>query len=188
MSEAVRDGWGLAVASLLGGEEARLRGDVLDAGGGAAPFARTLPEARLHVAEAHDTTPATYDAAVCVSRLQFAEDPAAEVVVIARACRPGGAVVLIVPHALLDDLAEATHAFTLRGLHKLATGAGLEVEWARAINPPGSGVLRSELDAFMLQSSRALLVPDEIAGWVDLMDEQRPMLLACVGLRSPAGS
>ena len=48
MSEAVRDGWGLAVASLLGGEEARLRGDVLDAGGGAAPFARTLPEARLH--------------------------------------------------------------------------------------------------------------------------------------------
>ena len=47
MSEAVRDGWGISVASLLAGESQRLQGDVLDVGGGAELFARSLPDARL---------------------------------------------------------------------------------------------------------------------------------------------
>ena len=191
MSEAVRDGWGLAVASLLGGEEARLRGDVLDAGGGAALFARTLPEARLHAAEPadaasdaeRDAVAGGFDAALSISRLQFAEDPAADVAAIVHACRPGAVVLLVVPHALQEDLTGASHAFTLRGLHAIATDAGLEVEFSRAVNPPDGGVLRRELIAFQLQSPRNLVLPDELTGWIDVMDEQRPMLLACLGVK-----
>ena len=183
MSEASRDGWGLAVASLLAGETSRFRGDVLDAGGGAAVFARSLPAARLASIEARAASPAGFDAGISISRLQFAEDPASEVAAIAQACKPGGVVLLIVPHALLDDLAEATHAFTLRGLHALAAGAGIEVEYARAVNPPDGGVLRRELNVFKLQSARHVPLPDELQGWVDVMDEQRPMLLACLGIK-----
>ena len=183
MSEAVRDGWGLAVASLLGGEASRISGDVLDAGGGAAIFARSLPDARLTSAEAHDTVMGSFDAVLSVSQIQFAKDPATEVAAMARACRPGGVVLLIVPHALQDDMTEARSAFTLRGLHALASGAGLEVEYARAVNPPDGGVLRRELEAFRLQSGRHIVVLDEINGWVDVMDEQRPMLLAAWGSR-----
>ena len=29
----------------------------------------------------------------------------------------------------------------------------------------------------------ANLLPDEISGWVDAMDEQRPMLLSCLGVK-----
>jgi hypothetical protein len=47
MSEAARDGWGLAVASLLEGERERFEGRVLDVGGGAALFSRSLPDAEL---------------------------------------------------------------------------------------------------------------------------------------------
>ena len=183
MSEAVRDGWGLAVASLLGGEASRVSRDVLDAGGGAAIFARSLPEACLTSAEAREVASESFDAVLSVSQIQFAEGPAADVAAMARACRPGGVVLLIVPHALQDDMTEARHAFTLRGLHALASGAGLEVEYARSVNPPDGGVLRRELEAFRLQSGRHIVVPDEINGWVDVMDEQRPMLLACLGVK-----
>jgi hypothetical protein len=105
------------------------------------------------------------------------------VAAMARACRPDGAVLLIVPHGLLEELTEALHAFTLRGLHLLASNAGLEVEYARSVNPPIGGVLHYELAAFSKQSARTLTLPDELNGWVDIMDEQRPMLLACLGVK-----
>jgi hypothetical protein len=193
VSEAARDAWGLAVASLLGGEEPRLRGRVLDVGGGAAIFARTLPEAQLLSAELDDIAvpadasrahPEQFDAALSISQLQFAEVPGGHVAAMVAACRVGGIVLLIVPHALQEDLADALHAFTLRGLHALASAAGLDVEYVRAINPPEGGVLRRELEAFSLQSARHIVVPDELEGWVDVMDEQRPMLLACLGVKS----
>lgn len=187
MSEAVRSGWGLAVASLLGGEVARLRGEVLDAGGGAAIFSRSVPEAQLVSVELPDVVAESFDAALSISRLQFVEHPAADVAAMARACRPGGAVMLIVPHAMQEDMTDAAHAFTLRGLHSLASTAGLDVEYARSVNPPEGGVLRHELDAFRLQTARHVLVPDELYGWVDVMDEQRPMLLVCLGVKSGQG-
>jgi SAM-dependent methyltransferase len=196
MSEASRDGWGLAVASLLGGEAERLRGDVLDIGGGAELFARSLPDARLVAVGApapaspdfatsafESIADGTFDAAVCIGRLAFAENPAEVLAHVARVCRPGAAVFVVVAHALQEDLGGALHGFTLRGLHAMMSAAGLEVEYARGTNPPKGGVLRRELEAFRLQGPRAITVPDELQGWVDLMDEQRPMLLECLGVK-----
>ena len=184
MSEATRDLWALAVSTLLAAESERFRGDILDLGGGAALFARSLPGAALKKAKADTLAgPASYDGAVSVSKLQFAEDPAADVAAAAAACRPGSPVLLLVPHALLEDLADARHAFTLKGLRAMATAAGLEVDHARAVSPPGRGVLRRELEAFMMQSPRQIPVADDLVGWVELMDEQRPMLLVCVAVK-----
>lgn len=199
MSEAVRDGWGLAVASLLEGERDRFEGEVLDIGGGAQLFARSLADAELTpVAEpsaddaGFDATALAsleddhFDAAVCIARLGFARDPEAVVASAVRACRPGAALLLVVPHALQEDMVGARHAFTLRGLHALMSAAGLEVEYAQAVHPPGGGVLRRELAAFARQSARPIAIPDEVQGWVDVMDEQRPMLLACLGTKPVA--
>ncbi|MEI7814135.1 MAG: hypothetical protein WCJ13_05035 [Coriobacteriia bacterium] len=187
MSEAVRSAWGLAVASPLGGETARLRGAVLDAGGGAALFARSVPDAQIESVELPDVVAETFDAALSISRLQYAENPAADIAAMARACRPGGVVMLIVPHAMQEDMTDAAHAFTLRGLHSLASAAGLDVEYVRSVNPPEGGVLRRELDAFRLQTARHILIPDELYGWVDVLDDQRPMLLVCLGAKRGNG-
>ena len=171
------------MAKLLAREEDRFRGEILDAGGGGELFARSLPSGRLTSIDASNADAASFDAVLSISRLQFAGDPAADVVAMARACKPGGAVLILVPHALQEDLAEALHAFTLRGLHALASAAGLDVEYTRAVNPSKGGVLRRELDAFEFQSPKHIAVPDELCGWVDVMDEQRPMLLACLGIK-----
>jgi hypothetical protein len=103
-------------------------------------------------------------------------------------CRPGAGVLVVVPHALQEDLVGALNAFTLRGLHAMMSAVGLEVEYTRSVNPPGGGVLRRELNAFSLQASRALAMPDEFVGWVDVMDEQRPILLACFGTNAGGAS
>lgn len=188
MSEAVRDAYGQAVALLLRGEQLRLRGDVLDAGGGAALFARTLPDACLADADVSGAAPESFDAVLSVSRLPLVEDPASEVAGMARACRAGGAVMIIVPHAMQEDLSEPLRAFTLRGLHSIASSAGLEVEYTMGINAPRGGVLRLEMEVFALQSPRGLLIPDEVNGWLDVMDEKRPMLLVCFGLKPAEAS
>jgi hypothetical protein len=194
MSEAVRSAWASAVALTLAEHASALAGDVLDVGGGAESFGRSLPDATLTVAGAPATgsrdipddaldaiVPASFDGAVCVGALAFAGEPGRLIASTAAALRPEAAFLAVAPCGFAEELSGALHAFTLRGLHEMFSAAGFEVEFVRGFNPAGGGALSRELAAFTHQSPRSLNLPSELTGWVDVMDEQRPLLLACLG-------
>jgi SAM-dependent methyltransferase len=122
------------------------RGVVLDAGSGRSPYKRMLTARGLKVisidiedrageidqiADLQDM-PAIADASVdtvlCTQVLEHVPRPWNAMREIARVLRPGGAVVLSVPH--LSAIHEAPHdyyRYTQYGLRALAQGAGLEV-------------------------------------------------------------
>jgi SAM-dependent methyltransferase len=70
-----------------------------------------------------------YDSALCIEVLEHLPEPAAAVAAIGRILRPGGVVVISVPHlSRLHDLPHDYFRYTEYGLRHLLGKAGLEVE------------------------------------------------------------
>jgi SAM-dependent methyltransferase len=77
----------------------------------------------------------SYDSAICIEVLEHLPEPGRAVATIARILRPGGVVVISVPHlSRLHDLPHDYFRFTEYGLRYLLGQAGLEV---MSIRPKG---------------------------------------------------
>ena len=71
---------------------------------------------------------ASYDSAICIEVLEHVPEPAHAVASIARILKPGGVVVISVPHlSRLHDLPHDYYRYTEYGLRYLLQKAGLEV-------------------------------------------------------------
>ena len=78
---------------------------------------------------------AIYDSAICIEVLEHVPEPAKAVATIARILKPGGVVVISVPHlSRLHDLPHDYYRYTEYGLRYLLAQAGLEVT---SIQPKG---------------------------------------------------
>jgi SAM-dependent methyltransferase len=77
----------------------------------------------------------SYDSAICIEVLEHVPEPARAVATIARILKPGGVVVISVPHlSRLHDLPHDYFRYTEYGLRYLLTQVGLEVV---SIQPKG---------------------------------------------------
>lgn len=69
-----------------------------------------------------------YDSAICIEVLEHVPEPAKAVATIARILKPGGTVVITVPHlSRLHDVPHDYYRYTEYGLRYLLAQAGLEV-------------------------------------------------------------
>jgi SAM-dependent methyltransferase len=122
------------------------RGDFIDLGCGSAPFWGAVAGQVMRY-DAVDLWPrsgkvtfvgdvqqlsmvadASYDAAICIEVLEHLPEPAQAIATMARILRPGGVVVISVPHlSRLHDLPHDYFRYTEFGLRHLLGQAGLEV-------------------------------------------------------------
>ena len=71
---------------------------------------------------------ASYDTAICIEVLEHVPDPFAAVAAIARVLKPGGVVVLSVPHlSRLHEVPHDYYRYTEYGLRAMLERAGLEI-------------------------------------------------------------
>jgi SAM-dependent methyltransferase len=185
----VEDYRAFLMARLVEQERDRLAGRVLDAGRPGLRYRRLAPDSEWvgldeDVGATLPFGEAEFDAVLSVDMLQQVEEPSAAVREMYRVLKPGGQLVLLAPSFDRPD-PESLWRFHAPGVRFLLTAAGFETETLEALNSPAGGTVTAELTQFKTSPRYEMVLPDEVQGWLDHMDESYPMMIYAAA-RKPA--
>jgi len=166
-----------------------MRGDVLDAGAGSAPYKRvfehntdswTTLDARPVADIQHDFDEpigrdGEYETVLCTDALQFSRRPQLAVSNLAGCLKTGGHLVLSAPNCYYEDQISRWR-FTLGGMGELVEQAGLEIVTLEGL----TGLMTMEAEHANMIGEYASAIPASFRGFIGHFDRLYPMITAVI--------
>ena len=187
------------VAALMVQNNAKLiHGNVLDVGCGAKPYKRLFYDPVEHVygegvtswtgvdirpvgdivADVCSMPDGQYDTVLCVDTLSYVFDVQAAMRRMAAVLKPGGTLIVIEPNVKAED-GHSFWNFPLKGLGALAQTAGLQIAELKCVSKLWNG----EWENFRGQVKYGFILPGEIQGFIDALDDKYPNVSVLIARR-----
>jgi SAM-dependent methyltransferase len=164
-----------------------VKGDVLDAGSGDAPFKRLFDHSvkswtTLDARPVADTQQdfdhpfeGSYDTVVCTDALQFSREPKQALFNLAYVLNKGGHLVITAPNCWHEDQISRWR-FPIGGLGELVESAGLDIVYLDGLG----GLMTMEAEAVNMIGEYASNIPASFRGFIGRFDHLYPMMSACI--------